>query len=186
VGDARYWRAVNEVELNRDDEAWEDIELADKHLINGEVPKLAGVIAYRRKQVDVAKSKFELSLRRDRFDCETRYYLGVVLGDMRTWEDAAPTLIAAAGCFEKTESRLNTEIANIRASTQPLERQTRQIKRREDEIASNRRRIATAWYNTAVSYFSLSRMEEARSFAEKLTSDEQFSNRARELLARVP
>jgi hypothetical protein len=28
LGDARYWRALNEVQLERHDEAWTDIELA--------------------------------------------------------------------------------------------------------------------------------------------------------------
>src|SRR5262249_27060151 len=46
VGDARYWRALNESELERNDQAWVDIEEAAKLLINAEVPKLAGLIAY--------------------------------------------------------------------------------------------------------------------------------------------
>ena len=38
VGDACYWRAVNEVELGRTSEAWDDIELADTQIVNAEVP----------------------------------------------------------------------------------------------------------------------------------------------------
>jgi tetratricopeptide (TPR) repeat protein len=39
VGDARYWRAFNELQLTRLDEAWSDVELADKALINAPSPK---------------------------------------------------------------------------------------------------------------------------------------------------
>jgi tetratricopeptide (TPR) repeat protein len=185
VGDARYWRAVDEEALSRYDEAWADIELANKELFNAAVPKLAGIIAYHRKQLDVSRDEFELSLRRGRDDCQTGFYLGVVLGEQGTWMRTADVLIDAVACFEKLETRLYGEIANIRASTQPPDRQTRQIKRREAEIATNRRLIVTAWYNTAVSYFRLSKTEEARQFAEKVIADDEFGERARQLLMRL-
>jgi tetratricopeptide (TPR) repeat protein len=185
VGDARYWRALNEEALSRYDEAWADIELANTQLINAAVPKLAGIIAYHRKQLDVSRDKFELSRRRDKNDCETGFYLGIVLGEQRTWPRTAEVLIETVACFEKAEAKLNEEIANIRASTQPLDRQTRQIKRREAEIASNRRMIVTSWYNTAVSYFSLSKKEQAREFAERVITDDEFGERARQLLAQL-
>ena len=47
VGDARYWRAVNENQLEQLDVAWDDVELAAKLMRNAEVPKLAGIIAYQ-------------------------------------------------------------------------------------------------------------------------------------------
>jgi tetratricopeptide (TPR) repeat protein len=185
VGDARYWRALDEEALSRYDEAWADIELANKELFNAAVPKLAGIIAYHRKQLDVSRDEFELSLRRGRDDCETGFYLGIVLGEQGTWMRTADVLIDAVACFEKLETKLYEEIANIRASTQPPDRQTRQIKRHEAEIATNRRLIVTAWYNTAVSYFRLSKKEEARQFADKVIADDEFGERARELLARL-
>ena len=63
VGDARYWRALNESELERNEEAWVSIEAAAKLLINAQVPKLAGLIAYRRQQLDVARAKFGQELK---------------------------------------------------------------------------------------------------------------------------
>jgi tetratricopeptide (TPR) repeat protein len=185
IGDARYWRALNEAQLGHNDEAWDDIELAAKELVNAEVPKLAGIIAYRRKQLDVSRVKFEQSRQRNRNDCETGFYLGAVLGEQAAWAPTADVLVETVGCFEKAEVTLNEEIASILASTQPPERQARQVRKREQQIASNRRMIVTSWYNTAVSFFSLSRKDEARQFAEKVTVDEQFGERARELLARL-
>jgi tetratricopeptide (TPR) repeat protein len=50
--------ALNENQLGQLDQAWDDIEAAAKLLINAEVPKLAGIIAYRRQQLDVSRAKF--------------------------------------------------------------------------------------------------------------------------------
>ena len=78
-----------------------------------------------------------------------------------------------------------TEIEEIRASNDPPARKARKIARREQSIAVGRRWIATSWFNTAVAYFNLSRKAEAREYAEKVSSDEQFGPRAKELLARI-
>ena len=40
-------------------------------------------------------------------------------------------------------------------------------------------------YNIAVSYYSLSRKDEAREYAEKVADDEHFGARARDLLSRL-
>ena len=45
--------------------------------------------------------------------------------------------------------------------------------------------LATSWFNIAVAYYNLSRKAEARQFAEKVADDEQFGERAREILSFV-
>ena len=185
VGDARYWRAVNENQLDRLDVAWDDVELAAKLMRNAAVPKLAGTIAYRRHQLETARAKFEESWKLGRDDCETGFYLGIVLGEQAAWARTTEVLTETTACLEKAEQRLNAEIAGFRASTDHPERQFRQIRKREQEIAKGRRMTATSWFNIAVSYFSLSRKDEARQYAEKVADDEQFGERARELLSRL-
>jgi tetratricopeptide (TPR) repeat protein len=185
LGDARYWRALNENQLGRYDQSWADVEEAAKLLINAEVPKLAGIIAYRRQQLDVSRAKFEESRLRDRLDCETGFYLGVVLGDQRAWLRTADVLRETVSCLEAAEQKARLDIDAIRASADPPERQARQIARLEKRIADGRRMLATSWYNTAVAYYSLSRRDEARQFAEKVADDEQFGERAKEILARI-
>jgi tetratricopeptide (TPR) repeat protein len=193
LGDARYWRALNEAQLNRLEVAWDDIELADRLLVNAEVPKLAGVIAYRQQQadaallarLDVARAKFEISHERNPSDCETTFYLGIVHGDQRAWERAATVLGDAVRCLEGAEKGYRLEIDRIRASDDPPARKERQIARREKAIANGRRMIATSWFNTAVAFLNLSRKDDARQFAEKVVADEQFGDRAREILSRL-
>jgi tetratricopeptide (TPR) repeat protein len=185
VGDARYWRALNESQLGRLDEAWDDIERANALLINADVPKLAGIIAYRRTQREVAREKFDLSRTRNPNDCETGFYLGVVLAEQAAWPRTADVLKETIACFEKAEVTLLEEIAAVRASKDPPERQARQIRKREQQIANNRRMTVTSLYNSAVACYNLSRREEARQFAARIVEDEQFGERAKEILARL-
>lgn len=185
VGDAHYWRAYNELQLSRLDAAWEDVEAAEKGLVNADVPKLAGLIAYRREHLDVAIERFTTSHDRNPFDCETRFYLGVVHAELRHWPETADGLASAAECLQHAEQDLQKETADIRASNLRDDRKARQIARREQQIAEGRRRIATCWFDMAVADFSLARKVEARQYAEKVVDDEQFGARAKELLARL-
>ena len=185
TGDALYWRAFNELQLSRHDAAWTDIERADSVLINAEVPKLAGMIAYRRQQPEIAITRFATAQQRNPFDCQTRYFLGVIHAELRHWADAATTLGSTVTCLENAETALREEIGAITASAVPPQRRQRQIAKREQQIAEGRRMIATSCFDTAVAFFSLSKKDEARQYAEKVADDEQFGARARELLARL-
>jgi len=185
VGDARYWRAFDEMQLARNDEAWQDVELAGKLLINADVPKLAGLIAYRRKEIDVARARFEESRKRNPNDCETGFYLGVVLAEQAVWDRTADVLIEAGRCLEGWERDYNAEIDRLRASNEPATRVQRSILRRQQQIADARRKLATSWFNVAVASYQLARRDDARLYAERVADDEQFGERARDLLSRL-
>ena len=185
VGDARYWRALNEFQLGRLDEAWSDIEESARLLFNALVPKLAGLIAHRRQQPDVARAKFQESRERDPDDCETGFFLGVVLADQRAWSQSADVFVATGTCLETGMGALTRQIERIRASSDSPERQARQIARRERQLAEARRMLAQSTFNTAVAYYNLSRYADARPFAEKVVDDEQFGERAREIISRL-
>jgi len=185
VGDGRYWRAVNETQLERFDEAWTDIELAAKLLVNADVPKLAGIIAYRRHELEVSRAKFDESLKRNQRDCETGYYLGLVLAELSQWPRASEIMPSAARCLQAAEERMKTEIADIGAGDDPPARKARKIAKREQSIATGRRWIATSWFNTAVAFYNLARPTDAREYAERIVEDQQFGDRARDLIARL-
>jgi hypothetical protein len=122
---------------------------------------------------------------RNSTDCETGFYLGLVLADQRQWPRTADVLVATAQCVDAMEPRLVQEITRIRASSDPPARQERQIARRERDIANARRMRATSWFNIAVAYVSLSQTSDAREYAERVADDEQFGERAKEILARL-
>jgi tetratricopeptide (TPR) repeat protein len=185
VGDARYWRALNESELERNDEAWVDVEAAAKLLINADVPKLAGLIAYRRKELELSREKFTLAHTRNRNDCETTFYLGVVDAELGDWGPTADVLIEAARCLQVNEDSYLKEIASIEESDDPPARKAAKIARRRQYIAKGRRQMATSYFDTAVACYNLSRKDEAQQYAEKVAADEQFGERAKEILSRL-
>jgi tetratricopeptide (TPR) repeat protein len=185
VGDARYWRAYNETDLERYEDAWTDIEAANKLLINAEVPKLAGLIAYRRQQLDVSRGKFDTAHTRNPNDCETFFYLGVVNAELKAWQPTAEILTNAAKCLQATEQVYLEEIKSIESSDDPPERKAAKIERRHQWIAKARRQLATSWFDVAVASYNLSRKADAQQYAEKVVDDEQFGARAKEILSRV-
>jgi tetratricopeptide (TPR) repeat protein len=193
IGDARYWRAMNEVQLERNEEAWDDVERAAKLITNAEVPKLAGIIAVRRMQLDVARAKFEEARQRSDSDCEVPFYLGTVLVEQREWARSVEAFIAAAACFDRWQEAIEGQIARIRAASSSTSasgaltaRQAKQIARREQQLAAQARMRATSWFNTAAACFNLARYMEARQYAMQVTDDPQFGERARDLLSRLP
>jgi tetratricopeptide (TPR) repeat protein len=185
VGDARYWRAYNESDLERYEDAWTDVEAAAKLQINADVPKLAGLIAYRRQQLEVSRDRFQLAHTRNGNDCETFFYLGIVNAELGAWQPTAEILPNAAKCLAAVEEGYVKEISSIEASDDPPERKAAKIDRRRQWIAKGRRQMATAWFDTAVASYNLSRKADAQQYAEKVVDDEQFGARAKEILSRV-
>lgn len=95
------------------------------------------------------------------------------------------SLVEASACLEVSNRDLGWQIEKLRLSDDPPERVVRQIARREKQIAQQERMLVTSWFNLAVASYNLQRHTEARQFAEKVVSDEQFGERAREILARL-
>jgi tetratricopeptide (TPR) repeat protein len=184
-GEAYYWRAWNNMQLTRNDQAWIDVEAAWKLYITSDVAKLAGMIAYRRQEIDVARQKFEEGHRMNESDCELGYYLGLVNAEQRRWPPTAEVFISTASCLQNAQRAYTDEITQIQASTGSPERKARQIARREKLIQDAERMIVTSWFNTAVAYYNLSRTGDARQYAEKVVADQQFGERARDILSRL-
>ena len=70
-GEARYWRAVNEYRLARNDDAWDDVERAAAGIGRTRTsPSLTGLIAINRREFAVARQRLDLARSR-RSDCDT-------------------------------------------------------------------------------------------------------------------
>ena len=169
IGDARYWRALNESQLGRNDEAWTDIEAAAKLLINAEVPKLAGIIAYRRHSSTCRGRSSRNRSGANAADCETGYYLGSC---WRTSASGQRARRRAASTPPRACRRRRAELARQIADDSRLaqiRRRGRRVRLRgaSSRSPTGRRMLATSWFDTAVAYYNLSRKSEARQFAEK-------------------
>ena len=91
----------------------------------------------------------------------------------------------AASCLDAARAGLRKEISTIEASNWDPARKRRQIERRETQIAAAARMLATSWFNMAVANFNLGSKDEARQYAERVAGDEQFAERARDILKRL-
>lgn len=184
-GEVIYWRAWNELQVGRVEDAWASVSRAESLWAVAQVSKLAGLIAYRRQQLEVARGKFEIGRKQAPDDCEMMFLLGTVHADLRNWAPTAEVFIATGGCVQGAKHGYTQLIAKIQASNAPPERKARQVARAEQKIRDAERMLATSYFNTAAAYFNLSKKAEAREYAEKLTGDPQFAERAREILSRL-
>jgi hypothetical protein len=128
----------------------------------------------------VQRAQLETLLTEDPRFVEVAYLLGQYATGQRKLDEAdrlfqqayawhpqwpVPTLAIANVALTAEEF---DRIERIKASKAPPARQARQIARREQQIASGRRVLATSSFNTAVAYYTLSRKDEARQFAERV------------------
>lgn len=184
-GDARYWRALNEEQMDQHDAAWDDIERAAEAMVSPDVPKLAGIIAINRRQLDVARQRLESSLSARPTDCETAFYLQAVLTQQAQWTESARVAANAASCFDGDLARLSGEIDSLRTSDMHADQRDRQVSKRQQQIRSDTRMRAASWFDAAAASYNLSRKDDAKRFAEKLLDDDQYGDRARDLIARL-
>src|SRR5262249_16620915 len=184
-GEARYWRALNEEQLDRHDPAWADVERAAEGMVNPDVPKLAGLIAINRRQLDVARQRLELALAGRPTDCETMFYLQAVLTQQAQWTESARAAANASTCFDAELTRLSAELESLRTAEMRADQVDRQMARGEQQMRSETRMRAACWFDAAAANYNLSRKDEARQFAEKLLDDEQYGDRARDLISRL-
>jgi hypothetical protein len=106
-----------------------------------------------------------------------------VQAELRLWADAARGAVTAAGCLTASEVGLRAEIERIRVGQKlPEARKTRMIAGRERQIGNAIRMRASCWFNGAVANYNLARKEDARELAQKIADDEQFGERAKQLL----
>ena len=186
VGDARYWRALNEAQLERNEEAWADVELAAKLLVNAEVPKLAGLIAYRRNSSTCRARSSRNRASATRRTAKPATISASCSAEQGVWTRTADVLVETDRCLQDAE-RKSPRRRSPRSRRRPIRPNAGSGRSRD---ASSRSRtaagmMATSWFNIAVAYYNLSRKDEARQFAEKVVADEQFGERARELLTRL-
>src|SRR5439155_23813871 len=112
-------------------------------------------------QLDVARDKFDTGYNKmNPADCEGGFYLGVVQAEQRMWPATADTFITVASCLERARQKLTEEMGQIQASRLSSERKARQTAKREQQLRTTARMLATSCFNTAVAYFNLSRNTE--------------------------
>jgi tetratricopeptide (TPR) repeat protein len=149
MGDAYYWRARSRYVLKALDEAWSDVEHAVTLAPTSTVYTLAGVIAYDRKELDVAKDLFERARKADASNCTAHSYFALVAAAQDQWPAATPVFSQAMTCFVHAAAEAEKELEQIAASDYDEMFKARLTSQQRKTIEESELKAAQAAYNAA-------------------------------------
>lgn len=186
LGDTCYWLAWNQNELERLDEAWESVEKSKTYFVGySQVFALAGVIAYKKGEKEVAETNFKESLKLDPNNCEAAFYLGKIFGDRQEWARSGEYYERAALCHYGKELALERKIAEIEGSDFSEERKQKMIAKKKVQLKNTILTKATFFYNAAAGYFNAEMDDQALKLAEQATSHITLKQKAEELILKI-
>lgn len=186
MGDAHYWLAWNHNELENLNEAWENIEKAMNYFVGySQVLSLAGIIAFKKENLEVAEENLKEALELDRSNCEASYYLGKVYAVYQDWKESGIYFEKAALCNEGKEKKLEDKIKEIENSDFSEERKERLIKKKRIQLRKTILTKATFFYNAAAGYFNAGMKEQALRLAQKATLHSALKEKAEELILKI-
>lgn len=163
MGDAYYWRARSRYVLKMVDDAWSDAENAIKLAPNTNVYTLAGVIAYDRKDLDVAKDRFARARRLDQGNCTAHSYYALVDAAQNDWPEATPVFSQAMTCFVHANAETRRTIAELEATDTDPVYKARLIADQQKTLRENELKAAQAGYNAAQGFIREGKRSEATS-----------------------
>ncbi len=185
-GEAHYWRAWNRRQLRHLEDAASDIDTCKRLLFNAAVPKLAGLIALDRNQLDIALYELTTSIERKRDDCDVHFALGQVHARRAVWADAGQAFEQAATCAVNAQAAAEQRLREIaRASLDERRRQYLSARAERDRQAAHAREGAAA-LNAASSFVLASEPALARTWAQRAVAWKEWADRARDLLDKLP
>ena len=100
VGEALYWRAWNELQLNQLTAARNDADRARTMVANAPMFVLSGLIDWRLRRLDTAEDEFQRALTMDFGQCEAAHYMGVVRAERASLPEATAALTQARQCYD--------------------------------------------------------------------------------------
>ena len=183
LGDTYYWLAWNQSEIDQLDEAWDSVEKSKTYLIGySQVFSLAGVIAYKRGEKEVAEKNFQEALRLNSSNCEAAYYLAKIYAERKEWKKSGEYYERAAVCHHEKERSLERKIAELEDSGLSEERKKRLVEKKKSQLKTTILTKATFLYNAAAGYFNSGIDERALKLAEQAVSHPALKEKAEELI----
>jgi tetratricopeptide (TPR) repeat protein len=183
IGDSLYWRAWNRHQLRELEAAWADVEEAKQTLYSTEVYTLAGIIAYDRQQLDVARPNLEKGVELSARNCGAAWYLGLVHAAQERWPLAGATFVAASGCYRRDADDSRRTLAGAQAATTLSEQaKAEQIAAAQAAIDESVRQEGLAAYNAAFGFVRANQAADARPWLDLALKHDEVKARAEELL----
>jgi tetratricopeptide (TPR) repeat protein len=181
LGDAYYWRAWNEYQLDRVAVGISDIAAAKDFETSVRVFTLAGLFQMKLERWPDAKREFDSALALSESACDVHLYLGHTYSGLTSWRPAAGSFEEAARCYSTVISTLQSQIA--RTSVRPGDEWTaRQVARWQRELSAAGEQEHSAIYNAAVTFLNARLPEQARPYALQAEAFPSYTDRARALL----
>ncbi|HTM04989.1 MAG TPA: tetratricopeptide repeat protein [Vicinamibacterales bacterium] len=116
LGEAYYWRAWNEFQLQRYPVARTDTDQAKSLMVNAAVFVLSGLIEWNERRLATAEGELLEALKIDLGRCDAARYLGRVRLQRRELPQAIAAFKQAIQCFDLTITARQKLIADIEAS----------------------------------------------------------------------
>lgn len=188
IGDAYYWRAWNQYNLQALEPAWSDVETAIKMVSTSSAYMLAGLIAYDRKDLPTAILRFDRSFELDVTNCDAVWMAGLVHVDQEAWPSASPKFARAMSCFSNAASQARTDLAALDAEVKraggtllPPGREQRQRTKltRDMEVAAER--SAQSAFNAAQGFARMGQKPLALAHAEMAIAHPRMKEKAEAL-----
>jgi tetratricopeptide (TPR) repeat protein len=115
LGEAYYWRAWNELQLKRLDEAAVDRDRAKTLMSNAAVYVLSGLIDWGRRLLPDSEGEFQQALTLDFGQCDAALYLGAVRYERAKRPEALAAFKQAVQCYDLAIGLRRKLIDDIRA-----------------------------------------------------------------------
>lgn len=100
VGEALYWRAWNELQLDQLPAARADADRARTLVANAPMFVLSGMIDWRLRRLNTAEEEFQRALTMDFGQCEAAHYMGIVRAERAQLPEATAALMQARQCYD--------------------------------------------------------------------------------------
>jgi len=186
MGESYYWLAWNQNELEKYEEAWENIEYAKNYLSGySKVYLLSGIIAYEKGNLEEAEKDLKEALKFDSSNCEAFFYLGKIYSQREDWSNSGMYFEKAAICYKMVENTIEKKIKEIENYSLSEERKNKYILRKKIQLRKTCLIKATSFYNAAAGYFNTRLKEKALSLAQKAALHNTFNEKAVELINKI-
>jgi tetratricopeptide (TPR) repeat protein len=178
MGDAYYWRARSRYVLKMVDEAWSDAEHAVKLAPNTNVYTLAGVIAYDRKDLEIAKDRFDNARRLDQGNCTAHSYYALVHVAQSHWPQATPVFSQAMTCFVQASAQTRRELAELAATEFDPVYKARLIADQQKTLKESELKGAQAGYNAAQGFLRAGNHDQAAAHLDVALNHPELQSQA--------
>jgi tetratricopeptide (TPR) repeat protein len=134
VGEALYWRAWNELQLNQVAVARNDADRARTMVANAPMFVLSGMIDWRLRRLESAEEEFQKALTMDFGQCEAAHYMGIVRAERARLPEATAALMQARQCYDLSLTLRREAIDKILGGSASEAAKARETARQERAI----------------------------------------------------